>query len=119
MVKETNTSPARQQNRSRLAIIRERNGVSLQQVAESTKISPRFLRAIEAERFEELPGGILSRSYLRQYATAIGFDEDELLAWYYERTGDRPVAPKPAQPARPQKRSALDWFRSLNPIRLF
>jgi len=57
-------------------------GVSLEEIAERTKISLRFLMAIEAEEFEKLPGGIFNTSYLRQYAHAIGFDETELLACY-------------------------------------
>ncbi|MGH9667045.1 MAG: helix-turn-helix domain-containing protein, partial [Bryobacteraceae bacterium] len=64
---------------------------SLEQIAESTKISIRFLRAIEDEDFEKLPGGIFNTSYLRQYAAAIGFDESDLLAQYHCRTAPREV----------------------------
>ena len=45
-----------------LARTRERRGISLKQIAESTKISVRFLQAIESEEFGELPGGIFSTS---------------------------------------------------------
>src|SRR5262244_260318 len=61
---------------------RKRAGISLEQIAERTKISLRFLRAIEAEEFEKLPGGIFTTSYLRQYAAAIGYGESKLLAHY-------------------------------------
>ena len=57
-------------------------GISLEEIAERTKISLRFLLAIEAEEFEKLPGGIFNTSYLRQYAAAVGYDEAELLACY-------------------------------------
>jgi len=63
---------------------RQKRGVTLEQIAETTKISMRFLRAIEDEEFEKLPGGIFSTSYLRQYASEIGFDESELLSHYNE-----------------------------------
>lgn len=63
---------------------RQKRGVTLEQIAENTKISMRFLRAIEDEEFEKLPGGIFSTSYLRQYASEIGFDESELLGHYNE-----------------------------------
>ena len=63
---------------------RQKRGVTLEQIAENTKISMRFLRAIEDEDFEKLPGGIFSTSYLRQYASQIGFDESELLSHYNE-----------------------------------
>jgi len=65
-----------------LAAVRQKVGVSLEQIAESTKISMRFLLAIEAEEYEKLPGGIFATSYLRQYAAAAGVDECELLADY-------------------------------------
>jgi cytoskeletal protein RodZ len=61
-------------------------GLSLEKIADSTKISIRFLHAIEDEEFEKLPGGIFNISYLRQYATAIGFDEAKLLAFYSRKT---------------------------------
>ena len=60
---------------------RKRAGVSLAKIAQSTKIGSRFLEAIESERFDQLPGGIFTTSYLRQYALAIGYDEDALVAF--------------------------------------
>ena len=64
---------------------RKKAGVSLDQIAQSTKISSRFLTAIESERFDQLPGGIFSTSYLRQYALAIGYDEHALVAYYNQK----------------------------------
>jgi cytoskeletal protein RodZ len=64
-------------------------GVSLEDIAENTKISIRFLRAIEAEEFEKLPGGIFTTSYLRQYATAIGVEETLLLQYYHTKLDGR------------------------------
>jgi hypothetical protein len=60
--------------------LRKKAGVSLEEIAEATKISLRFLRAIEDEEFDKLPGGIFCTSYLRQYAIAISVDPAELLA---------------------------------------
>jgi transcriptional regulator with XRE-family HTH domain len=68
-----------------LARFRKRAGVSLEQIAQRTKIGSRFLEAIEDEQFERLPGGIFSTSYLRQYAQAIGYDEDALVAFYDQK----------------------------------
>ena len=67
-----------------LAAMRQKRGITLEEIADVTKISMRFLRAIEDEEFEKLPGGIFSTSYLRQYAGAAGFEEARLLA-HYER----------------------------------
>jgi cytoskeletal protein RodZ len=68
-----------------LATIRRNRGVSLAQIAESTKISVRSLEAIERGEFRKLPGGIYNTSYIRQYARAIDYDESSLLAFYYRQ----------------------------------
>lgn len=70
-----------------LSKLRQRHGVSLEEIAEKTKISIRFLRAIESEDFDKLPGGLFNTSYIRQYAAAAGIDESDLLAQYSEKTG--------------------------------
>jgi cytoskeletal protein RodZ len=67
---------------------RESRGISLLQIAADTKLSVRFLGAIENGDFSRLPGGVYDVNYIRQYARAIEFDESELLACYRaSRTG--------------------------------
>ena len=66
----------------RLEDLRRRSGVSLEEIAETTKISTRFLRAIECEEFEKLPGGVFNTNYIRQYASAAGVPETKVLAQY-------------------------------------
>jgi cytoskeleton protein RodZ len=65
-----------------LANIRKNRGISLEQIAATTKIGVRSLDAIERGDFRKLPGGIYSTSYIRQYARAIDYDESILLAYY-------------------------------------
>jgi cytoskeletal protein RodZ len=77
-----------------LATIRKNRGISLEQIAASTKIGVRSLDAIERGDFQKLPGGIYSTSYIRQYARAIDYDEGALLAFYYSETGT--VTARPA-----------------------
>jgi cytoskeletal protein RodZ len=91
-----------------LAVLRQKKGLSLEQIIEKTKISGRFLRAIESENFEQLPGGIFATSYLRQYAACIGMDEQEILAHFEEKMNPAlPPAPEPAE-----TRTLFDrWFR--------
>src|SRR5215469_10692947 len=93
-----------------LARFRRKAGVSLEQIAEETKISLRFLRAIEAEEFEKLPGGIFTTSYLRQYAAAIGFNEAELLAHYAHRTG-QPSTEKSQQDTNGNQGFLYRWLK--------
>ncbi len=70
-----------------LSTIRKNRGISLQQIAEATKISVRALEAIEHGQFQKLPGGIYNTSYIRQYARAIDYDEGAILAAYHQMTG--------------------------------
>lgn len=57
---------------------RERLGVSLETISESTKVTVRHLRAIEDEHFEMLPGGVFNKGIVRSYAAYLGLDQE---AW--------------------------------------
>jgi len=59
---------------------REMRGVSLEEISIATKISIRFLQAIEDEELSKLPGGIFTRSFVRTYARYLGLDEERVLA---------------------------------------
>jgi cytoskeleton protein RodZ len=61
---------------------REMRGVSLQEISAATKISVRFLQAMENEQFDQIPGGVFTRSFIRTYAKYLGLDEDQVLAEY-------------------------------------
>ncbi len=68
---------------------RELRGVPLDEIAQSTKISIRFLRALEESRFEDLPGEVFIKGFIRSYGQAIGSNVDELLAAYHESSSKR------------------------------
>ena len=76
-----------------LSTIRRNRGITLQQIANTTKIGVRLLEAIEQGDFKRLPGGIYNTSYIRQYARAIDYDESALLAYYHGEAGG-PSAPQ-------------------------
>lgn len=82
-----------------LATIRRNRGISLQQIAESTKISVRSLEAIERGEFRKLPGGIYNTSYIRQYARAIDYDESAILALYHREMMPADTPPETAKRA--------------------
>jgi cytoskeleton protein RodZ len=65
-----------------VALIRETKGISLEQIADLTKLRVSTLKAIEDGDFDALPGGIYNISYIRQYARAIDADESRLLQLY-------------------------------------
>lgn len=66
---------------------REMRGVTLEEISESTKISTRMLKALEADRFSDLPGGIFTRNFIRAYAQYLGLDEEHALAEYKRAAG--------------------------------
>jgi cytoskeletal protein RodZ len=88
---------------------RLRRGLTLEQVAAETKIRLHLLEAIEDDHFERLPGGLLTRSFLRQYAHTLRLDEDEIVASFKQQF-DQIVDPLPAPP--PQESS---WHLSQPP----
>jgi len=55
---------------------REAKGVALEAIATATKITTRYLQAVEQERFDQLPGGVFRRSIVRSYARSAGLDEE-------------------------------------------
>jgi cytoskeleton protein RodZ len=69
---------------------RLRLGLPLEQIATQTKIGQYHLQAIEANQFDRLPGGLLTRSFLRQYAQVLGLDADEVVA-SFKRQFEEPV----------------------------
>jgi len=62
---------------------REMRGVTLEEISAATKISVRFLRAIEGEDFGALPGGVFTRSFIRTYARYLGLDEERVMAEFH------------------------------------
>lgn len=63
---------------------RELRGISLKEIANATKINMRFLRALEEDQLNMLPGKFFTRSIIRTYAQYIGLEEDAALNKYYE-----------------------------------
>jgi cytoskeleton protein RodZ len=63
---------------------------SLEDISRATKINSLFLRAIESDAFDQLPGGLFTRGFLRAYAREVGLDPDEIVTRY--RTEFEPVA---------------------------
>jgi cytoskeletal protein RodZ len=59
---------------------RERRGISLDAVAEATKVASRYLRALESDDFSSLPGGVFNKGFVRSYCRYVGLNEDEWVA---------------------------------------
>jgi len=63
---------------------REARNITLQEIASTTKIGTRALQAMENDRFDELPGGIFNKGFVRAYARSVGLDEEKTVAAYLE-----------------------------------
>jgi cytoskeleton protein RodZ len=74
---------------------RERKGITLDDVALSTKIGTRMLQALEEERYDQLPGGIFNKGFVRAYARHLGLDEEQAVADYVATTAPPLVEGEP------------------------
>jgi cytoskeleton protein RodZ len=63
-------------------------GVSLEEIAETTKIGTRLLKALEEEHFDLLPGGIFNKGFVRAYAKYLGMDEEQAVSDYLHAAGN-------------------------------
>jgi len=85
---------------------RELRGISLREIADGTKISVRFLQALEEDRVEALPGGLFPRAFARQYALFLGLDAERIVADFVSAHGDTTPERKPIAPPL-ERRSPL------------
>lgn len=77
---------------------RERQGLSLQDILERTRLQPHILNALEAEDWDRLPSRAFAKGFLRNYASSLGLDPATVI----ERFGDE--LPKRAAPLKPLTR---------------
>jgi cytoskeleton protein RodZ len=98
----TSTAAAPQQARTgtfgeRLRREREMRGIKLEEIAESTKIGKRNLLALEEEHFDQLPGGIFNKGFVRAYAKFLGLDEEQAVNDFLAASAnyDQPEALQP------------------------
>jgi helix-turn-helix protein len=84
---------------ARLRQERERRRITLASVAANTKISIGLLQALERGDVSRWPAGIFRRSFIRDYASAVGLEADviaaEFLARFPDGSGDGPAPPRP------------------------
>ncbi len=64
---------------------RTAKNLSLRDISDQTRISRRYLEAIEADDYKNLPGGIFNRSFVKAFAKVVGLDETQAIK-AYERT---------------------------------
>lgn len=89
---------------------REASAFSLTDAERATRIKRRFLEAIEAGDFAQLPDGLPSRGFVRLYARFLGLDEDQALAEFDAETGGAAVLPIEPVPSQPERRPMQSKF---------
>ncbi|MBI4667108.1 MAG: helix-turn-helix domain-containing protein [Nitrospinae bacterium] len=65
-----------------LASARTKRGLTVEDVAKVTRINAKFIRMIEADQYEQLPGAVFIKGLLRSYAGVVGLSGDEMVARY-------------------------------------
>jgi len=111
---------------------REIRGISLKEIADATKISKRFLEALERNDHKSLPAIVFTRGFVREYARYVGLNAEEMVNRYnfaaanddriekpptvakYAQTPPRDISPKP-----PAKRGIPSAFARVNGNAIF
>ena len=91
---------------AQLKLAREKRGATLEDVSTTTKIGTRMLRAIEEDQYEQLPGGIFNKGFVRAFAKAVGIDEEKAVADYLAAT-------EPPEPVADQDSEMLNRVAEL------
>lgn len=81
------SSPMSQDFGSHLKHEREMRGISLEEIAASTKIQIRYLQALETNQFDALPGAVFIKGFIRSYGKTIGCNVEDLISAYDESIG--------------------------------
>jgi cytoskeleton protein RodZ len=91
---------------------REMRGVELRDIAERTKISLRYLEAMEEDRFDILPAPIFAKGFLREYARHVGLSPDEVVNHFLAAHEPQAGEAEP-MPVREGSAKARSWAQVL------
>jgi len=94
----------------RLRREREMRGISLDEITAATRIGTRFLEALENEQWDQLPGGVFNRGFVRAVAHHLGLSDEDLLAEYTLATGDQPTPSSTVVRTSAIPESGSHWF---------
>jgi cytoskeleton protein RodZ len=90
---------------------REAREISLREIAERTKISMRYLQAMEDDRFEVLPAPVFAKGFLREYARYVGLSPDDVVNHYL--SVQQPQAHVDGDAGHRERRPLANWPRWL------
>ncbi len=78
--------------------LREAKGMSLDDIARSTRVGRRHLEALETDTFGELPAPVFVKGFIRAYCEFLDSSAEEALGLYRETTGEPPAPHGPLRP---------------------
>lgn len=79
---------------------REVRGITLEEIAENTKINIRFLRALEEDQLDILPGKFLTKGIMRSYVQYLGIEDEVILERLYKEARLQDKAREVTLPSR-------------------
>lgn len=71
---------------------REKQGLAVENISESTKVPAKHIRALEAGHLAEIPGGVFRRGFVRSYIGALGLEEVRWMRRFDEVCRERGLA---------------------------
>jgi len=92
---------------------REARSLSVQQVADELHLTMHFIRALESDAYDKLPGDVFARGYLRSYATLMQLDPDRMMQTFNEYVvakDSRQQADRHKRAAKRRKDKNLPWI---------
>ena len=72
---------------TRLKKARKSLGLSIEDIQDKSKIKKNYIKAMENDNFDKLPGEVYTKVYIRGYAKIVGLDAQEILAEYANENG--------------------------------
>jgi cytoskeleton protein RodZ len=96
---------------TRLRQAREGREITLQQIADSTKLSVRALAALERNEIKKLPPGIFLRGLIRAYAKEVGLDPEQTVRDFLAQSAPAHPQPHAWSPVAEDDSSGLDSGR--------
>lgn len=81
--------------------------LGIDDIAATTKISGKYIRAIEADEFQKIPGEAYAKGFINIYATTLGLDGAVLVGQYKRDSGKEPAEASPDDQAAPVPEEVL------------
>lgn len=88
---------------------REMREIDLREIADRTKISLRYLKAMEQDRFDLLPAAVFAKGFLREYAKYVGLNADEVVNFYLSAHAEAGGGEAEEHPPAPGAGSSSPW----------